>query len=513
MVDTDNLVDLFCGAGGSGGGLLEANEILDRKVKGTFVNHSGKAIEIHQLNHPEHRHLKEDLFTLDPTSVLPAGTPCSLLWASPQCTHFSVARGGACVDAQARSHADSVVAWVRHVRPECVIVENVKEFLTYGPVKQQTHDNGELVWRRGSRPMSWLPTQHARQRDESVADWCVRMQSEGYLPYIVPDKSRSGEYFNRWVGEIESLGYRHEYRMLCSADYGDPTVRKRLFVYFVRCDTGKDIVWPTPYAGKDRPMRCRTARDIIDWSDTGRSIFNRKKNLSDATLRRLAIGMVKYGAGSSGAGTSYAVPHRAELVKRWDKPVYAPVRLRSNVRLDVHTDSMGRSDPSIGTTEQQRVLYKIFTDANEESKLRRKFTAYINAEIVNIGNPTLSPWIYVYYSHGSEGKGIDEPLSTVTTMAKHALVYPVLEPDGQTIRLDIRYRMLTTLELQRSMGFPDHVNWGEKTTKAEIIKAVGNSVSVGLSRALGLSWYTQESNVWEKVRHIYKDYESMDEGK
>ncbi len=131
---TDVLCDLFAGCGGSGGGLLEANDILGRQVQGTFVNHWDKAIEIHAANHPEHRHLVEDLFTLDPTLVFPPETNCTLLWGSPSCQFFSVARGAACVNEQSRSHAHSVTDWISHLKPKGILLENVSEWIRWGPV-------------------------------------------------------------------------------------------------------------------------------------------------------------------------------------------------------------------------------------------------------------------------------------------------------------------------------------------------------------------------------------------
>jgi DNA (cytosine-5)-methyltransferase 1 len=130
------------------------------------------------------------------------------------------------------------------------------------------------------------------------------------------------------------------------------------------------------------------------------------------------------------------------------------------------------------------------------------FLGFLVDELKRKGKVDAKPWIYVYYSSGSEGKHIDEPLPAVRTKAGHALVYPVVERDGRLIRIDLFYRMLTPLELQRAMGFPDDMQWGG-CTKTQIIRAIGNSVSRGVARALGLAWYSQDSNVWEKVKHLY----------
>lgn len=678
----DNLVDLFAGCGGSGGGLLDASALLGRSVTGTFVNHWDRAIEIHEANHPTHRHIVEDLFVLDPHAVFPAGTDCSLLWASPSCVHFSVARGASCVNDQQRSHAFTVVDWVRHLNPEAVICENVKEFLTYGPVIQKRDSDGELMWTKSAKPVK-LMQEHSRRSDESEDAWGKRMCEAGYKPYEVPDKSRQGEYFNAWIAEMQALGYEADHRLLKSADYGDPTIRLRLFVYFVRMGNDRRIVWPEPYAGEKgsghaRPMDWRTARDIIQWEIKGHSVFTREKNLADNTFRRLAIGLVKYGlrqflissahsspnpgdcdrrvydpdkplhtltakgdrgvvtaegtfmipnfgeapgqtprthstddpiptVTSHGAGglvqsEAYVIPHHAGHLKDWVKGVDDPVSavtatmsgeglvqpsiiqmkgcsdaqsidgpltaltscqshylsqpditmidhqygagvcgdidepLRAVTAGGSHhaiaeafmfaIDQTGGEKKHDGTYPVDSPVRTIVTKANQtcvEMKLEELSTRFMQAcdlkgvdttraetflrhlvtELKRRGSVDAKPWIYVYYSSGSEGKDIDEPLPTVRTKAGQALVYPVIELNGTMIRIDLFYRMLTTLELQRAMGFPDDMEWAG-ANKTERIRAVGNSVSRGVARALGLAWYSQDPDVWSKVQHLYQ---------
>lgn len=687
----EHLVDLFCGCGGSGGGLLDAAEILARRVRGTFVNHWDKAIKIHSANHPEHRHLEEDLFKLDPTQVFPPGTFCSLLWASPQCTFFSIARGSSCVNEQDRSHANSVMDWVRHLRPEAVMVENVKEFAKWGPVIQKRHDKGpfkgELVWTKGKggRPLKALPIEHVRGPKEAEEEWWTRMVSEGYSPYEVPDKSREGEYFDAWKDEMRTEGYDVDHRVLASCDYGDPTIRARLYVYCVRLDSGKKIVWPEPYAQspkkqtKDpRPMRWMTARDCVDWDLKGDSVFTREKDLADNTFRRLAIGLVKFGlreflvssahgspqasdcqrrvhdpdeplqaltakgergvvqakaeflvpnfgerpgqtprthdideplpaVTSHGAGglveaEAFLVPQHTGAKKDWvksldtpastitttmageglaephivqmkgqshaqsvDAPLTALTQSQSHylscplidhirgtgVAAEVDEplraitaggshqaiaeafmfaiDQTGGENKNDGTYPVDEPVRTLVTKANQtcievdvrrvearflkacddggvDTRRARTFLKFLVEELKNRGKVDAKPWIYVYYSNGAEGKDIDEPLPTVRTKAGHALVYPVIELHGQMLRIDLLYRMLTPVELQRAMGFPDDMDWAG-CTKTETIRAIGNSVSRGVARALGLAWYSQDTDVWSKVRHIYANYE------
>lgn len=643
----DNLIDLFSGCGGSGGGLLEANEILGRQVRGTFVNHWDKALQIHAANHPEHRHLEEDLFLLDPTTVFAADTQCSLLWASPSCTFFSVARGAACVNEQDRSHAHSVTDWVRHLMPEAVIVENVKELLHWGPTIQKRHyegpDKGELMWALNAKPVKKLPGGMRRWKAEPEETWCIRMQEAGYQPYEVPDKTRKGEYFDLWLQEMQDLGYMADHRVLKSADFGDPTIRARLFIYFVRKDTGRQIVWPDPYAGErgtdhGRPMDWMTARDIIQWEIKGSSVFTRDKNLADNTFRRLAIGLVKYGLRdflvSSAHGSpkptdcdrrvhdldqplhtltargdrgvvnaeAYVVPHHTGSKKDWVKSIDQPVStvtstmtgeglavpsivqlkgqstaqdvdapltaltqsqshylMQPEVQMVDHLrgtgivtspdepirtiaaggqhqalaeafmfaiDQTGGSNKNDGTYPVDSPTRTLVTKANQacievelevvsdrflqacsdngvDTSRATTFLGHLVDELKRRGKVDAKPWIYVYYSSGSEGKSIDEPLPTVRTKAGHALVYPVIEMDGKLIRIDLFYRMLTPLELQRAMGFPDSMRWSG-VTKTETIRAIGNSVSRGVARALGLAWYSQDADVWKRVKHLYQ---------
>ena len=619
----EHLIDLFSGCGGSGGGLLDAAELMDRRVSGTFINHWDKAIEVHEANHPEHRHFIEDLFLLDPAAVFPAGTFCSLLFASPQCTFFSVARGAACVNEQDRSHAHSVTDWVRHLNPEAVLVENVPEFLQWSPTIQKRQPSGpdknELMWAKNAKPVKVLSTDHRRKvtiwRTETEEQWSTRMLTLGYQPYEVPDKSRAGEYFDLWVKEMQALGYDHEHRILKSCDFGDPTIRRRLYVYFVRRDSGKKIVWPEPYAQEPkkqktdpRPMLWRTARECINWDLKGASVFSRAKKLADNTFRRLAIGLVKYGLkefltpnfnNRPAQPDAYFVPQHSGSQKDWVRAVNVPVGtitttmtgeglvepnivqmqgtstvqsveepltaittkvvhgvsqpmidnlygqgVVSGVCEPLHAvtsggqhqalaeafmfaiDQSGGAKQNDGTYSVEEPVRTLVTKANQsciemeistvsdrfltacsdtgvDTSRATTFLKFLVEELKTRGKVDAKPWIYVYYSSGSEGKDIDEPMPAVRTKAGHALVYPVIELNGQLLKIDLFYRMLTPLELQRAMGFPDDMKW-PGCTQAEQVKAIGNSVSRGVSRALGLAWYSQDPDVWKKVKHLYQ---------
>ncbi len=627
---TDQLVDLFAGCGGSGGGLLEANDILGRQVQGTFVNHWDKAIEIHAANHPEHRHLEEDLFKLDPSAVFPPETNCTLLWGSPQCTFFSVARGAACVNEQDRSHAHSITDWIRHLKPKGLLLENVPEWIRWGPVIQKRFKlegspfDGELMWALNAKPIypvrdpkhpsrKVLPKEHRRQNGETEVQWAERMLALDYQRYEVPDPDRAGEYFESWKKDVEALGYELDHRVLCSADFGDPTIRKRLFVYGVRKGSDYKIVWPEPFAGDpakphSRPMNWRTARQIIDWSKKGTSVFSRPKALAPNTFRRLAIGLVKYGlkpylvssahssANAQECATrvhsldepvktltvrgerglvvptvtdAFIVPqhagHQKDHVKSVDAPVstvtcnhrgeglalpaveFLPqLRGTSTARsadapvaaltaggghqglaeaFMFAIDQSGGTRQNDGTYSVDSPMRTLVTKNNQacieielaelsdrfldackvkgvDTSRAETFLGYLMEALNKHGKLDAKPYIYVYYSNGSEGKDIDEPLPTVRCKAGHALVYPVIELNGRKLKIDLLYRMLMPLELQRAMGFPDDMEWPNCTTEQQV-RAIGNSVSRGVSRALGLAFYAQDPDVWKRVKHIY----------
>lgn len=250
------VADLLCGAGGSSTGCERALRELGLEMELVCVNHWGVAIETHRLNHPQARHYVQDIATVRPHLLVPEGY-LDLLMASPTCTHHSVARGGKPTSDQQRSDPWHIITWLTELRVKRIIIENVWEFTSWGPVDLRT-----------GRPI----------------------------------KSRRGEYFQAWINALRALGFTSlEWRKLNAADYGDATTRQR-FILMGRSD-GKSISWPVPTHTK-RPdeglalfptmMPWRPAREIIDWNLKGRSIFNRKKPLAAKTLARIYAGAVKF---------------------------------------------------------------------------------------------------------------------------------------------------------------------------------------------------------------------------
>ena len=246
---TELVVDLFAGGGGASTGIEQA---IGRPVD-IAVNHDREAISLHTANHPQTRHFCSDVFEVNPL-VVTEGQPVGLLWASPDCKHFSKAKGGKPVSKKIRSLAWVVVKWAKLAKPRVICLENVEEFQTWGPLGKD-------------------------QR---------------------PCPQRKGQTFQRWVTQLRNLGYKVEWKELRACDFGAPTIRKRLFLV-ARCD-GLPIVWPKPtHAKPDAKGKVpagmkpwRTAADCIDWSIPAPSIFERSKPLADATCRRIAKGIMRY---------------------------------------------------------------------------------------------------------------------------------------------------------------------------------------------------------------------------
>lgn len=254
------IVDNFAGGGGASTGI----ELASGRTVAIAINHDPDAILMHKTNHPYTEHLQASVWDVDPVAVC-RGRPVGLAWFSPDCKHFSKAKGAALVDRNIRGLAWIVLRWAALVRPRVIMLENVEEFQTWGPV------------RKGK-----------------------------------PVKSKAGQTFRKWKQQLEDLGYVIEHRELVAADYGAPTTRKR-FVLVARCD-GKPIRWPErTHAPRDseevKSGKClpwRSAAEIIDWSVPGYSIFDSKQEilerygvkvvrpLAENTMRRVIRGVDKF---------------------------------------------------------------------------------------------------------------------------------------------------------------------------------------------------------------------------
>ena len=240
-VHTELVVDLFAGGGGASTGIEQA---IGRAVD-IAVNHDPEAVSLHTANHPQTRHFCSDVFEVDPLAVTD-GRPVGLLWASPDCKHFSKAKGGKPVSKKIRGLAWVVIKWAKLTEPRVICLENVEEFQTWGPLGADDR----------------------------------------------PCPERKGQTFQRWVAQLRNLGYKVEWKELRACDFGAPTIRKRLFLVARR--DGLPITWPQPtHAQPDSSGKVakgfkpwRTAAECIDWGIAAPSIFERERPLADATCRR-----------------------------------------------------------------------------------------------------------------------------------------------------------------------------------------------------------------------------------
>lgn len=267
-------VDLFAGAGGASTGLMLAAERLGLDLQLTAINHWPAAVQTHAANHPRAAHLCMAVEAVDPRTVVPGGR-LHLLVAGPECTHHSTARGGKPINDQSRASAWHLLRWCELLQVDHVIIENVPEFRTWGPLD-------------------------ARHR---------------------PLRSRKGETYRAFLAAVESLNYRVEARILNAADFGEATTRRRLFIQAAR--GRRRIEWPDPSHSRFAPsllrqhtQRWRPAREVIDWTLPSESIFGRARPLSANTLRRIQAGLERF------SGRPFVLgQHGGSVARSTDEPL------------------------------------------------------------------------------------------------------------------------------------------------------------------------------------------------
>lgn len=270
--DDEILVDFFCGGGGAGTGL----EIGLGRAVTVAKNHNPAAISMHTVNHPHTRHYTTDVFEGDPDTEC-GGKAVGWFHMSPDCTHHSQAAGGQPRKREIRNLSWIGLKWAGKKQPRVISLENVKQILQWGPlIAKRCKDTGRVVKLGGgvAAPGEVVPLEQQ---------------------FLIPDPKRKGQTWSRFVAELQGMGYIVEWRVIKACDFGAPTSRERLFM-IARCD-GQPVVWPAATHAK-KPAKgqlpWRTAAECIDFSDLGKSIFGRKKDLAPATLRRVAKGMKKF---------------------------------------------------------------------------------------------------------------------------------------------------------------------------------------------------------------------------
>ena len=437
--------DLFCGAGGSSTGLVQATQARGISLDLTAVNHWHRAIETHSANHPAARHLCHGLDEVDPRKVI--GRKLDLLIASPECTHHSNARGGKPMEDQSRSTAWHVIRWAEALQPKFVLVENVQEFTTWGP-----------LCAKGKRPL----------------------------------KSRKGETFQAWAQALRSLGYVVDWRVLNAADYGDATSRRRLFV-LARRGRGA-IPWPEPTHAREvvadlfgSRAKWRAAREVIDWTLACPSIFGRKRPLSDRTIRRIEAGIRKFGG-------KHAEPFLASLRHlgnsegdtRSCQTIDEPTASETNLGLvqpfvlgqQSGSVARGVNDPLPTISTDGAIAFVAPTNYGErdgQSPRVHSIGEPLPTIVGTTSHGVCQPFLVPYYGTG-QADDMADPVRTLTTRDRLGLVLP----DGVTY--DIGFRMLQPSELGAAMGFPCDYRFAGN--KREVVRQIGNAVAVGMARAL-----------------------------
>ncbi len=527
-------VDLFAGGGGASTGLEMG---LKRPVH-VAINHDPDAISMHKANHPGADHYETDVYEVDPIAAT-RGQPVGWLHASPDCTHHSQARGG-----QPRKRAIRSLSWVVHkwaglVRPRVISLENVEQILQWGPlVAKRCKVTGRVMKIDGTFAAPGEQTPISEQ-------------------FLVPCKKRRSQNWRHFISGLRALGYAVEWRTIAACDFGAPTTRKRL--YLIARRDGQPIVWPAatharkPAKGQ---KRYAAAASCIDWSDLGKSIFNRPRPLAENTLKRIAKGIDKfvihaaepfivpianYGSGEviqpiseplrtitawpKGGSFAVASPCLVQLahgqgkpggVQRWgigSRDIEEPMNtITASSGMAVATAFMAQmnggfyegagraADEPLSTitgrgTQQQIVTAHLMVQRRNQhgadvNEPLHTITAAANHH--GIVHCTLSPqveesalrvaaFLMRYHSTGGQWADLQEPMTTITTKDRLALVTVYIKGTPYVI-VDICLRMLKPRELYRAQGFPDTYiidrgHDGRRFTITAQTRMCGNSVS------------------------------------
>jgi DNA (cytosine-5)-methyltransferase 1 len=476
-------VDNFAGGGGASTGI----EAATGRAVAIAINHDEAALAMHTANHPETTHLCENVWAVDPRTAT-KGRAVDIAWFSPDCTHFSKAKGSKPKRSKRiRGLAWIVLKWAGLKRPRLILLENVEEFETWGPLT------------RTGRP-------------------CPK---------------RKGMTFKQFVSQLRDLGYAVEWRTLRACDYGAPTIRQRLFL-IARCD-GQPIVWPRPTHGPGllglKPYR--TAADIIDWSIPCPSIFERKKPLAEATLRRIAKGVQRYVIDAAEPFIVSLTHHGGDRVYGVDQPIHTVTGAHRGEKAIVVPVLVGAGGPAYGG--KPRDANQPFATVMKENHtaLVAAFLAQHNTDMV--GHDARKPVSTIVgkgctqalvASHlvklrgtSRDGQPVTEPVATVTGGGMHlgevraflvkyfatAIGQPMTESlhtatakarfglvtvKGELYQIaDIGMRMLSPRELFSAQGFPasyiiERGADGKPLTKTQQIRMCGNSVCPPVAEAL-----------------------------
>lgn len=453
-------VDNFAGGGGASTGIEVA---IGRSVD-IAINHDPDAIAMHKANHPHTKHYCENVWEVDPVEAC-AGNPVALAWFSPDCKHFSRAKGGKPVDKNIRGLAWVEVKWALLVRPRVMMTENVPEIQTWGPLDE----NGKPIKERAGETFNGFI---------SILTTGLSKDSPAFLECI---SALGIDIDSNEADKLSAgLGYNIEYRELVSCDYGAPTSRRRF--YMIARSDDQPIVWPeATYAEKNsaevengelRPYR--TIAECIDWTNPGVSIFNRKKPLCEKTMARIAKGFKKFILDDP---NPYVVDQK-----------YLPYLIQYH------------SETSNDEVRGQRVTDPIMTldTSNRYALIMPYITTLRNnmigqdvvsplSTITATGSHHIAVYAYLIKYYGQiSACGMDEPLDTLTSKDRFAIV-TVGEQDY--VVQDIFTRFLTPREMFKASGFPDeyvidHDYTGREYPRSKQVARCGNAVTPPVATAL-----------------------------
>ena len=432
------IVDLFAGGGGASAGIEEA---MGRPID-IAINHDAVALAVHRANHPNTQHLTADIWEVRPEEAC-QGRPVDVLWASPDCTHFSAAKGDVPRRQDIRSLAWVVIRWAKAVKPKLICLENVTEFQGWGPLGE----DGK------------------------------------------PNKSRMGQTFKRWASTLQGLGYSVDWRVLDASEYGTPTKRKRLFLV-ARLDGGA-ISWPTKTHGTGL-LPLASAAGCIDWSLPAPSIFGRKRPLAEKTLARVAAGIQRYvledrdpfvvgdhiptliqtGWGErEGQRPRYLDIHEplGTLMAGGVKHALVSAFLAKHFGGVVGND-MRRPTSTITAKDHHSVATAALEPAPRGSARVDEVRAFLTAFYSSDGAPGM-------------GSGMRAPLRTVTSKGRFGLV-TVRGIEYQIV--DIGMRMLEPHELLAAQfgRFAESYDMDDAKTKTAKVRLIGNSVCPEVASAI-----------------------------
>lgn len=410
MINGELIIDNFAGGGGASTGIEMATGVsVD-----IAINHDPEAIRMHKTNHPNTRHYCESVYDVDPVKAC-GGHPVGLVWLSPDCKHFSKAKGGTPVEKSIRGLAWIGVKWAALVRPRVIMLENVEEFKTWGPLRPKRDEKtGRILVKDFDANI-----EQSKRYKLRVAEPGESVPVE--LQVMEPDPERRGKTFRKFIKALEGLGYKVEFRELVAADYGAPTMRKRLCL-IARCD-GKPIVWPEPTHG---PLNSQAVKEgllqpyqgaytQINFSRPCPSIFDTAEEIKEKysiravrplapkTMERIARGIKKFVIDN-------AEPFIVQVNHSGSDWNYCK---NMNEPLPVITSKHG-----FGIVEPYLVQCKFDNEAQDVKKPIGTLTT--------IGSHMLvAPTLIQYHNSSSgeaRGQTVDKPIMTIDSSNRYGLV-------------------------------------------------------------------------------------------